>query len=253
MIEKVVEWFVWLVGGLPQIGGEPAASVQAYSAATQTILTFTLAPITIFAAWMARNAWVAARHQREDALMPLLTVMLRTDEDKEDSVTGPNLRLRNVGVGPALNVRAEIVAPGSSGIRYLRDNVRTDEPNSLLIPVNETRNLYFSEARLREADLEHQTWAKTLELPLSADIREDYGRRRAAVANEIEPHAVPVTLYLSYWDVYRRRFVMTVPLIPSDERDYYGARRFILGPANYSIPGDKGSVPFRSQWRRRQK
>jgi hypothetical protein len=115
---EIVEWLIApiaeVLGRLPMISGDQSASVQAYASASQALLTLVLAPITIYAAVMARNAWVASRHQRHDALMPLLEAELVLDVMQPATMARFQLAVRNVGVGPAIQARVTPIARGGS-------------------------------------------------------------------------------------------------------------------------------------------
>ena len=241
----MLEWIMGALASLPQIGSDPAASVQAYSGATQAILTVALTPITIFAALMARNAWTTARDQRYDALMPLLSV---TFANSEDFMAGPDFRVDNAGVGPALGVQAFIDVPKGVDLSYISIDQDDSHAEPVLIPAGKSHTFRFMENGHFSVLQQFGPLVSTIITP---EVRKRVNRRGRLLeeANQrTRLNATPVTLRLTYRDVYgRRSFAVTVPLLPdgtNGEDDESRTPRFRLGQAQYLIPGrrDPGSI-----------
>lgn len=258
MLKPLVAWtvvgVVWLVGELPRLSAEEAASVQGYGQAVQAILTVVLAPITIFAAWMARNAWVAARHQREDSLMPVLTAEL---VDGKESVAAPHVILRNIGVGPALDVRPTIVVVDECQIEYFAD-IRDGQPGNVRnhIGAGESVEFSFVERRLLDGMRDREKAV----MDLTDEVRRlgEEGSERFAtekhrldfmisnntkindrIIQSIESEARDGTCFnVEYCDVYRRPFCLNVlmrvsPPGPSSQKP---VRRYMFAAESHEIP-----------------
>lgn len=233
----MIEWILSLFAGWPQIGSEPAASVQAYAGATQALLTVALTPITIFAAWMARNAWVTAASQRHDALMPLLELKLARGS-APNTLANLECRLENIGLGPALNVRPSI-AQSSGGDQYLTledPNGGIEEPP--LIPVGKSHTFSLLDRRLIAV---HRSFMAELrsrgkEFATQAE-QNDLNARWEAARQPILATPASLVIRVQYRDVYKRSFAVEAPLVPVHDDDDNGRPgRITLGSVSHTFP-----------------
>jgi hypothetical protein len=205
------------------------------------MLTVILMPITIFAAVMARNAWVAARDQRYDALMPLIEVRLKVEGDPPRTAAEFVCRLKNIGLGPAMDVRA-VVAASAPDAAMVVEGGGPAVASTVVIEPGSDRDFEFVDVRLQahkrsEESLSRARRAESrTNAQINIDRRESYKRLRDTL-HPILKSAGPMILQLTFRDVYRRDFGMAVEIWPvTDEDGEISTGRITLGAVTYRFP-----------------
>ena len=239
----MLEWFLSL---LPPMTTDQAASAQGYAAIVQAGLALLLTFIT---AWALRVSWVASRttrHQRYDALMPLIELVLATEDLKEhNSVGRVTVTLKNVGSGPALKVWPELIPcsrtaehQARSPHPYIRDVGYAPAVVPVLVAVGNLVMMSWLEPRHAEVqNIERAERDAGNADPSQAKGWEHYARNREAALRQIADDVLPLTFHVSWEDVFGRKFIATVSASARPDPDPYGRLGGIrLGEPKYTLP-----------------
>jgi len=238
MLKAIAEFFMWLFADLPPIGTEPAASVQAYASAAQGIMAVILAPITLIAAWIAYKAWEAARHQRLDALMPIISVKF----DPEYTPPEPGafgLELTNVGVGPALSVSAEAMKRLPNGTLQLVATYSAGPGSAIadvprLIAAGETVKVRWLDPRIEE------TFGGRPRRQAQPFLARQENRRD--INRTVRAESFPLEVHITYRDVFGYAFRALVPIVaedleqPTELESNFDPEPLALGETAYDPP-----------------
>lgn len=244
LISQLAGWF----GPLPLLSPEQAASLQGYASVAQALLAIVATAISTLAAFFAGSAWIAARSQRYDTLMPLLEVSVSANAASCEFW----VVLTNVGVGPAINVVAKIPRSASSGLTWSYGSGDRLHPDLQLVPMGDRRFVHFVENRFRDfRDVEAAVPAQVKGNHSGDDQARERARdydarirpREVSILTAIAAHPLFASLTIEYRDVYGRPFTATARLEDDFDRGPTPELRRMI-----RVVGTQHTFPHRRRW-----
>jgi hypothetical protein len=216
----------WLLTLLPPMTPDQAASAQGSAAIVQAGLALLLTCITGWALWVSWIATATARRQRYDTLMPLLDPKLVHIALAPPSTARFDLRVTNIGAGPAINIRAcAIVAKGTS-LRYSLEGRFGPTTHSKVAGIGAEQVFEFLEERLvpieraefADARLSGRSdYAKVVQQDARAIATLKRRQESTAIRTVIAAQSPDIVIQIGYQDVYRRDFEVEIPVLPMYE------------------------------------